>query len=151
MRLWLLRHGEAEPRAASDALRELTERGRNEARAGGEWLRGAGLERILVSPLVRAQQTAELVGEVLAYQGEWETVDWITPESDVREALRRLDAHEGRALLVVSHQPFLGDLGGWLVEGHGGQPLPMRTGSLAVLEGEAMAAGAMRLLALHHP
>ena len=38
MRLWLLRHGEAEPRSASDAARELTAHGRNEVQQAADEL-----------------------------------------------------------------------------------------------------------------
>ena len=65
MTLWLLRHGEAEARARSDAERPLTERGRKEVRRCAERLRGRPLQYILASPYLRAQQTAEIVREVL--------------------------------------------------------------------------------------
>ena len=61
MKLWVLRHGQAEARAATDAQRPLTETGRQEALRMGEHLQGETLEVILASPYLRAQQTAELV------------------------------------------------------------------------------------------
>ncbi len=62
-----------------------------------------------------------------------------------------LDRRPEQNLLIVTHQPFVGLLGGWLVHGHRDSPLPMATGSLAELEGEACAAGLMHLVALRHP
>ncbi|MFC3608942.1 phosphohistidine phosphatase SixA [Stutzerimonas tarimensis] len=149
MKLWLLRHGEAEPRARSDAERALTERGRLETRASAAHL--ADVRSILASPLVRAQQTAALAGEILAFAGEIQTVPWATPDSDPLAAMRYLDRFEGESVLLVSHMPFIGELGGLLVHGHRRDPLSMRTGSLAELDGEAMAAGLMRLASLRHP
>lgn len=151
MKLWLLRHGEAEPRARTDAERNLTDTGREEVRRSAAHLEGQQLEAILVSPYNRAQQTAELVRQVLRFEGPVVTVPWLTPESDLREAMLYLDRREERDLLLVTHQPFVGALGGWLVDGHRNGPLPMATASLAELEGEDLAAGLMSLVSLRHP
>ena len=91
MKLWLLRHGEAEPRARTDAERNLTEGGRRDVRRSATFLRGKPLQTILVSPFHRAQQTADEVRKALSFGGQCETVDWLTPEADLGEALRQLD------------------------------------------------------------
>ncbi|AHY43257.1 phosphohistidine phosphatase SixA [Stutzerimonas decontaminans] len=150
MRLWLLRHGEAEPRARTDAERNLTEGGRRDVRRSATFLRGKPLQTVLVSPFQRAQQTADEVCKALAFSGQRETVDWATPESDLAQALRGLDLRSENDLLLVTHQPFVGNLAGWLINGHYADPLPMATASLAELEGEAIAGGLMRLVSLHH-
>ncbi len=150
MRLWLLRHGEAEPRARTDAERNLTERGRRDVRENAAHLRGRALQAILVSPYQRAQQTADEVRRTLGFEGACETVPWLTPESDLNEALRQLDRCSEGELLLVTHQPLVGSLGGWLVHGHSDASLPMATASLAELEGEAIAGGVMRLVSLRH-
>lgn len=151
MRLWLLRHGEAEPQAASDAARELTGHGHKEVQQAAAQLSGRPLTAIIASPYVRAQQTAELVRDALGFTGSVTTVPWLTPDSDPREVLKFLDEREGAEVLLVSHQPLIGALGGLLVHGHPQEPLPMRTASLAELEGDIPAAGLMELLALIHP
>ncbi|MHA6493333.1 phosphohistidine phosphatase SixA [Pseudomonas borbori] len=152
MRLWLMRHGEAVAHAASDAERALTDYGREQVRQAAGQLDGRRLGCILVSPYRRAQQTAALVKETLDYRGELLTVPWLTPESDPREVLAQLDNFlPASELLLVSHQPLIGNLGGWLVHGHRQQPLAMATASLAELEGDILAAGLMNLLALVHP
>ncbi|WP_028238851.1 phosphohistidine phosphatase SixA [Stutzerimonas azotifigens] len=151
MKLWLLRHGQAEPRARSDAERNLTDIGRLEARRSAVHLQGCALDVVLASPYVRAQQTAEEACRAIGYEGAFETVPWVRPESDLREAMLYLDRRPEQNLLIVTHQPFVGLLGGWLVHGHRDNPLPMATGSLAELEGEACAAGLMHLVALRHP
>ncbi|MBW8335311.1 phosphohistidine phosphatase SixA [Stutzerimonas stutzeri] len=150
MRLWLLRHGEAEPRARTDAERNLTEGGRRDVRRSATFLRGKPLQVVLVSPYQRAQQTADEVCKALSFSGRRETVDWATPESDLEEALRALDLRGESDLLLVTHQPFVGNLAGWLVNGSHSEPLPMATASLAELEGEAIAGGLMQLASLHH-
>ncbi|HWV09568.1 MAG TPA: phosphohistidine phosphatase SixA [Pseudomonas sp.] len=151
MRLWLLRHGQAEPRARSDAERALTAHGRDEVRQAAVQLQGRPLSGILASPYVRAQQTAELVREVVGFSGAIQTVPWLTPESDLREALAELDDCAEGEWLLVTHQPLVGALGGLLIHGHRQQPLPMHTASLAELEGQVLAAGTLELLALVHP
>ncbi|MGE8498269.1 MAG: phosphohistidine phosphatase SixA [Pseudomonas sp.] len=151
MRLWLLRHGQAEPHARSDAERALTAHGREEVRQAAVQLQGRPLSGILASPYVRAQQTAALVREVVGFAGGIHTVPWLTPDSDVREALAKLDQHAEGEWLLVTHQPLVGALGGLLIHGHRQDPLPMHTASLAELEGDMPAAGTMDLLALVHP
>ena len=151
MRLWLLRHGEAEAQARSDAERALTARGRQEVGQAAVQLEERAFGAILVSPYVRAQQTAALVREALGFTGGIHTVPWLTPGSDPREVLRQLDHYAQGELLLVSHQPLVGSLAGLLIHGHRQQPLPMHTASLAKLEGDVLAAGLMDLLALVHP
>ncbi|MFG0382460.1 phosphohistidine phosphatase SixA [Pseudomonas sp. zbq_18] len=149
MTLWLLRHGEAEPRARSDAERPLTERGRREVRKAAERLRGCELAHILVSPYLRAQQTAELVRESLGLKLPLTTVDWATPDDSPRAAANQLDAYPGECLLV-SHNPLLGSLAGLLLHGHLQQPLGLSTASLVALDGETIP-GLMQLAGLYHP
>ena len=65
MILYLIRHAEAVPLGvngvASDEERPLTENGRRQSRAAALALRQVGvrLDKLLVSPLVRARQTAD--------------------------------------------------------------------------------------------
>ncbi|WP_068827777.1 phosphohistidine phosphatase SixA [Pseudomonas sp. BMS12] len=149
MTLWLLRHGEAEPRARNDAERALTERGRKEVRKSAEHLRGRALAHILVSPYLRAQQTAELVRESLGLSLPLTTVEWATPDDSPRLAASHLDAYPGECLLV-SHNPLLGSLSGLLLHGHLQQSLGLSTASLVELDGD-LVPGLMHLAALHHP
>lgn len=150
MTLWLLRHGEAEARARSDAERPLTERGRKEVRRNAERLRGRPLQYILASPYLRAQQTAEIVREVLGLALPLTTVDWATPDDSPGEAANRLDSYPGHCLLV-SHNPLLGQLAGFLQHGHLQEPLLLHTASLVELDGAAAIPGLMQLAGLYHP
>jgi broad specificity phosphatase PhoE len=101
MQLLLIRHGETEWNAT---LRyqgpdvPLNERGRLQARLLGERLRAQGVKALYASDLIRAWETAELVGEVLGLRpepmpdlreidvGQWEG---LTPE----ELYRRFPEH----------------------------------------------------------
>lgn len=151
MTLWLLRHGEAEPRSEGDEFRPLTDRGRTEVRRSAERLLGQRIDVIYASPYVRAQQTAELVRGVLGHKEPIVTLPWITPDDDVIKAIDLLDDLSGSNILLATHNPFVSYLAGLLVHGNLQQPLSMATGSLATLEGEMRIAGAMELVELFHP
>lgn len=149
MKLWVLRHGEAEPRAASDAERCLTQHGREQVLRSAARLIGLPLQAILVSPYVRAQQTAVLVHDALDFAEPLMTVPWLTPESDVQQVIAQLERLGREHLLLVSHQPLVGALVGMLEHGHRQQPAAMGTASLAELEGDWPLPGLMTLRALH--
>ena len=149
MKIWILRHGEAQPHARRDAERELTVKGREQVLHSAARLLDQPLDSILVSPYVRAQQTAELVRVALGFTGELMTVPWLTPESEPKFAASKLP--DSGNVLLVSHQPFVGELISLLQHGHVRQPQPMHTASLAELEGEWPLAGSMTLLSVHNP
>jgi broad specificity phosphatase PhoE len=70
--VYFTRHGESMANLADRGMQRepadadrLSERGWEQARGLGERLRGGGIETILASPLGRAQETAEAIGDVL--------------------------------------------------------------------------------------
>nr|WP_314582707.1 phosphohistidine phosphatase SixA [uncultured Pseudomonas sp.] len=151
MKLWILRHGEAQNRARTDAERELTDNGRAEVLSSAARLMGQPLRWIIASPYVRAQRTAELVRQALGFSEAVVTVPWLTPDSDPRKVLDNLDLYASDTVLVVSHQPLVGSLIGLAVHGNLQQAEPMHTASLAELEADFPLAGAMELMGVRHP
>ena len=149
MKLWILRHGEAEAHAPSDAQRNLTEHGRAEVLRSAAHLIGQPLSAIIASPYVRAQQTAQLVREALGFEPDIRTVPWLTPEGNPVQVLEKLDTDDN--VLLVSHQPLVGSLISFLQHGHPRQPQPMHTASLAELAGDFPLAGLMSLVGVKHP
>ncbi len=149
MKVWVLRHGEAEGHARTDAERNLTAHGRDEVLRSAGHLIGQPIRAIIASPYVRAQQTAQLVREALGFEPEIRTVPWLTPESNPLAVLKHLDNDDD--VLLVSHQPFVGGLISYLQHGHLRQPQPMSTASLAELEGDFPLAGLMSLLSVRNP
>ncbi|MDF2153775.1 phosphohistidine phosphatase SixA [Vibrio sp. CAU 1672] len=116
MKIFIMRHGEAEHFADSDAERQLTQRGRSESEAVARACKEQGFaqfDKVLVSPYVRAQQTWQ---EISAYfsSAEIETCEDITPygQSDVvfdyTNALIEIGNLD--SLLLVSHLPLVGYL-----------------------------------------
>ena len=107
MDLILWRHGEAEESVDGDddLQRPLTPRGQRQAKRMAEWLDRQlpdGL-RVLASPAVRAQQTAQALGRKFKLRDELAPV--ATPD-DLR-ALVQWPRGRG-TVLVVGHQPVLG-------------------------------------------
>jgi phosphohistidine phosphatase len=114
MDLILWRHAEAEDRVP-DLARALTAKGQKQAAQMARWLRQHLPKdmRILVSPAVRAQQTAE------ALTHEFETEPAIAPGASFASVLARVRWPEARgAVLVVGHQPTLGQVAAMLISGH---------------------------------
>ena len=105
--LWLLRHGEAVPHeSGSDDERELTDRGRDQARAAGRAMAALEVEVHLcfTSPKVRARQTAELACAELGVDPVDE--DSLAEGFDGRAALDLMAAAGAdQRVLVVGHEP----------------------------------------------
>jgi phosphohistidine phosphatase len=105
--LWLLRHGEAEPHdARPDFDRELTDRGRVQARNAGLALAALKVEVHLAftSPKVRARDTAKLACEALGVEAvEHEP---LAAGFDADEALALMAAvGADQRVLVSGHEP----------------------------------------------
>ncbi len=111
-RLTLVRHGQAEWKAASvaDFDRPLTRRGLAEAADMARRLRVqdfAAPDLVLTSPAVRAAQTAEVFARELALASRLvKRVDalYLAPPDELQDAIRSTGARVGH-LLVVGHNP----------------------------------------------
>jgi phosphohistidine phosphatase len=104
--LWLLRHGEAVPHDKPDFDRELTDRGRDQARAAGRALRALEVEIHLcfTSPKVRARETAELACADLGVEPVVE--ESLSDGFDGRAALALMAAAGAdQRVLAVGHEP----------------------------------------------
>ncbi len=114
MDVFLLRHAEAEEQRPGrpDGERELTDRGHERARRAAEWLAAQGMqvEAIISSPLIRAVQTAQPVAEALgmAIVTDKRLAGMRLTAESVREMAREYQV--GESVLLVGHEPDLGDL-----------------------------------------
>jgi phosphohistidine phosphatase len=150
MRLYIVRHGEAERQLSTDAARALTVRGAEEVSALWTVLsaRGIAPTRLINSPFVRARQTADLIAQRFpdVPREEWSV---ITPEGEPAQVIAELD-RQGMAdgWMLVSHMPLVDLLCGALT---GGERCPFPVGSVACVELEAPLAAAGRLLWLQAP
>jgi phosphohistidine phosphatase len=151
MKLWVLRHGEAVPHGSRphDSERELTDNGRKEVLRSAEQLLGQRLTAIYASPYLRAQETAQLVREVLGFEPEIRTVEWLTPDTEPDKVAEQMVAVSD--VLLVSHNPLVGNLLSYLQHGAGHPPERVSTAGLAELESNELVVGSMRLNSIKHP
>lgn len=115
MHLYLMRHGIAVERdewAGPDEARPLTSAGRKKTKAIARALKknhGVAVDAVLTSPLTRARETAEIVGEVLT--SPVQQCDPLGEGSELGEVaaeLKRGGASE--RLMLVGHEPDFGYL-----------------------------------------
>ena len=119
-RLILLRHGKAEADAASgrDFDRSLTERGRRDALTVAQALDQAGVrpDLVLVSSAARAAQTWETMAEVFPAAEVLETPELYETGPDALLSLARAEGGKAGTVMVVGHNPGLGQLAAWLAQ-----------------------------------
>lgn len=115
MELYLIRHGIAAEREAyrNDEERPLTDKGRQRTKKVAKRLHQVSLrfDLILTSPLVRAQQTAEILQDV-GLGSQIEEFAPLAPDGDLQAwvSWQSKWRHSGSCLALVGHQP---DLGNW--------------------------------------
>ena len=144
--IYLLRHGIAEDGGPGmpDHERALTDEGWTRLRtAASTWRRLVPTPQvILVSPLRRALQTAEVFAEAVAFTGELRVADALIPNGAPSVALSMLEAEalsQTEAVAVIGHEPHLGYLLGCLLTGHPRQSVAMKKGMLVAVETESSA------------
>jgi phosphohistidine phosphatase len=147
MKLFFLRHGEAGYNR-NDDIRELTPQGCEDVANVAQQQRAvlAGVQHVLVSPITRAQQTADIVCREANIDAPRSTVDWLIHEAPLKEVLSKL-AKINHDTLLVSHQPLAGKLVENLCGLHVGAT-SISTANLIEMEGEAFISGALQLV--HH-
>jgi len=113
MDLILWRHAEAEA-GSPDSARTLTEHGREQARRIAAWLkpRLPGNCEILVSPALRAQQTALALGVPFL------TSPAVGTDASAENIIAAADwPVRSETILIVGHQPTLGRVAAMLLSG----------------------------------
>ena len=136
MNLYLLRHGDAAP-GHPDDTRPLTEKGEEDIRKLTSILKkkkAVRVDRVCVSPLLRAQQTADLFLDGLGIEAQREIDPGLIPEANpARTAREALEAQLD--LLLIGHNPHLELLASYLLTGRSnGAMMVISTGSLLCLE-----------------
>jgi len=145
MHLYILRHANADTIAATDDARELSEKGREQAKTVAKFCARHGIrpDVIFASPLIRAQQTAKPVAKELGV--EITTAGWLACGARPEGILAQLAALGGAAaVMLVGHQPDLGELIGYLL-GASGESVNVRKASLTHVDVFALQRGGGRL------
>jgi len=125
LELLLWRHAEAED-GYPDAQRKLTERGQRQAERMAAWLKthAPAKLRIVVSPATRTRQTVAPLGR------EHEISTDVGTDAGPEDILRAAGWPDARgAVLIVGHQPTLGQVAAELL-GQAGGELSFKKGAL---------------------
>jgi len=154
MQIFVLRHGQAESQITTDEARNLTEKGRRDIATSVNYSLSdlKNVQEIWASPLVRAQQTAQIVRDILLAQGmqvDIKTSALIKPESDPNGLFDSLQQTSADSVLLASHQPFVGN---FIDSFCGDEPgfHPMSTSSMALIECAVAAKACGELRWLRH-
>lgn len=144
MKLYLLRHGDSEPRANTDLQRLLTHRGRQQAVDVALQFcdKGHKLDRCFVSPYTRAIQTADTFLSRISGAPRMEIQTILSPEVRAAELIHFLEKYPNdEAILLVTHNPLVSELNAVLVEGNIDQLVILGTCDLCVIDLEFLAVG----------
>jgi len=120
MKIFILRHGDAEPITAehTDKHRCLSSKGFEQLHLVSNWMKQHQYhpELILSSPYKRCRQTAETIQQDLSKQQSEEVLipiefeDCLIYGSDPLQTLARVMALEVESLLLCSHMPLVSEL-----------------------------------------
>jgi phosphohistidine phosphatase len=137
MKLYFVRHAEAVARGGQvvDEHRYLTLHGRESFRLTARKMAKKGTipDAIITSPLVRAVQTAEILSEALAFEGQFVVSPELAPGFDVAKLHGILASFKKMSRLVlVGHETDLGEVAGTLLKL--GRPLPLKKGMVVCLK-----------------
>src|SRR5258707_7712766 len=142
MELLVIRHGEAMDKeefaktGKSDDLRPLTSAGMEEMKEIARGLRELvkKIDLLATSPLVRAVQTAEIVGAAYDVPVS-ETTTALSPDSQPEEFEKWCaDFSDAKRIAVVGHEPHLTMLVTWLLTGEEDPILELKKGGSCLLE-----------------
>ncbi len=140
MRLYILRHAIAVPHGTpgyEENERPLTEEGIDKMKRAAKGLRAIEVlpNMILSSPLPRARQTAEIILANLAAKAELKFIEALAPSGNRRDLyaeLRRL--RELESVMLVGHQPSLGEIAGEISWGSPEHYLELKKGGACCID-----------------
>lgn len=140
MQLLLIRHAIAEDSTSflpqADAARVLTAEGRAKMQKAVKGLSQQinNISYLVSSPLVRAQQTADIVASAFPTAIR-ETLSLLSPGGSFHGILDYLQQYQATdTVALVGHETDLGELGAWLLSGQRAHWLPLKKGSVYLLE-----------------
>ena len=138
--LYIMRHGIAVMRGPGtvmeDAKRPLTPEGKDKMRqiAAGLVRAGMVVDWIVSSPLVRAVETAEIVGEALAPKPVLDFCEALRPGGQPEALIAFLAKRANRQrVLVVGHEPDLGELAARLIGAGRNANMPLKKGGCCLI------------------
>ena len=138
MRVILVRHGDADaeiPDGLEDDARALTTRARGvlPGHFGGLTAHIGTPKLILMSPLVRAVQTATLLAQALGFEGPLKTHRGLYPDGPVGAIEALLTDYLNETVVLVGHQPSMGSAAAHFL-GLPSFPKPVNPGTVIGIE-----------------
>jgi len=140
MILYIVRHSDAVPSGTPgvpEDERPLTDKGTKKMREIARGLAAVDVkpELILSSPLPRARRTAEIVAEEMGGGIPLKLSDALSPSGN-RSALYREFRTDRKlsAVMIVGHQPALGEIAGEIAWGSAEHYLELKKGGVCALE-----------------
>ena len=145
--LFLMRHGIALDLGMKGIFRDedrpLSDVGRRkmqEAAEGVRWL-APRFNLILTSPLLRCQETAEIVATTLGMPENVKTLDALAPgrgfspqDGAMPRVIADLAGYSFERALLVGHLPDQAELTSWLLTGHRSLNVEFKRGTLCLIE-----------------
>ncbi len=131
MKLYFVRHGEAEDLAPTDHSRELTERGKDRVAKSAQVLKRLGIAPIVIysSPRIRAKQTAELIADALDMEITiTEDVNFGFDANNIKSLVKKFNTND--EIMFVGHNPDMSQI----VHKLAGASLSMKKGGLARID-----------------
>ena len=140
MILYIVRHGIAVPHGThgiAEDDRPLTEDGVKKMQKVAAGLRNLGVtpDAVLSSPLPRAVQTAKILQEAYEQRPFLQLLDALAPGGSRAEVYRAMRIHKNfEGLILVGHQPSLGELAGEVAWGSAEHYVELKKGGACALE-----------------
>ncbi len=141
MKLYIVRHGIAVPRGTpglKDDDRMLTEEGMDKTRRAAAGLCALKItpDVLLSSPLPRAAQTAEILLEALGKRIKLRTIPALAPSGAREDLYRDIRSYSKKleSLMIVGHQPYLGEVAGQIAFGSPDHYIELKKGGACAIE-----------------
>ena len=141
MRLYIVRHAIASPHGTpgvKDDDRALTQEGIQRMREAAMGLRALDYvpEAVLSSPLLRARHTAELLLEIFGKGIEFKTTPSLAPSGSRQDLYREIALYNKKlkSLMLVGHQPSLGEIAGEIAWGSPDHYVEFKKGGMCAID-----------------
>jgi phosphohistidine phosphatase len=135
MKLYLVQHAKAASKEA-DPQRSLTEEGLRDIRKVAEFIKPLNLsvDYLWQSGKTRAQQTAEILADVVEVKKEMAAHEGLAPNDDV-STLRDEIISDRLDIMIVGHLPFLSKLTSLLLtNSQSSNPVAFKNGGIVCLD-----------------
>ncbi len=141
MEIYIIRHGDAidhaDPQVTGDAMRWLTDAGRDEVAVSARLLAKLGVapDLVLTSPMVRARQTAEIITDLIGPASGPEVSQHLVYGGSLAGVLEDVVARgRRRSVVLAGHMPSVGELVGYLAWDAPESGVRFRTGEVCRID-----------------